>query len=84
MFKSDSVGKASSIAVFVNFTSNFIVTASFPFIQDALSSYSFIIFGILLFLFAVFILFFVQETKGKTIDETVAKYKHEYKFFGLN
>jgi len=84
MFKSDSVGKASSIAVFVNYTSNFIVTVSFPFIQDALSSYSFIIFGVLLMVFALFIFFFVQETKGKAIDEIVTKYKHQYRFFGLS
>ncbi len=84
MFKSDSVGKASSIAVFVNYTSNFIVTVSFPFIQDALSSYTFIIFGVLLMFFALFILFFVQETKGKTIDEIATKYKHQNLFLGLN
>jgi hypothetical protein len=84
MFKTDSCGKASSLAVFVNYTSNFIVTVSFPFIQDVLGSYSFIIFAILLMIFATFILFFVQETKGKSIDEIVTKYKHQYKFFGLS
>jgi hypothetical protein len=65
LFESDSRGKATSIAVFVNWFSNLIVTVSFPFIEEAIGSYSFIIFGVLLVIFAVFMLFFVPETKGK-------------------
>lgn len=69
LFKSDSRGKASSIAVFVCFLSNFIVTLSFPFMESALGNYSFMVFGSLLILFGVFTLFKIPETKNKTVEQ---------------
>ncbi|CAF0733414.1 unnamed protein product [Brachionus calyciflorus] len=81
LFGSDSRGKATSLAVFINWFSNFIVTVSFPFIESAIGSYSFIVFGVLLIFFSVFMLLFVPETKNKTIEEIVDMFKRKTIFF---
>jgi len=69
LFNSDARGKASSIAVFMNFFSNFLVTITFPFIEAEIKNYSFIIFGALLILFGLFMIFKVPETRNKTVEE---------------
>ncbi|RNA10267.1 solute carrier family facilitated glucose transporter member 1-like [Brachionus plicatilis] len=81
LFGSDSRGKATSIAVFVNWLSNFIVTVTFPFIETAIGSYSFIVFGVLLIFFSLFMLFFVPETKHKPIEEINDMFKRKTIFF---
>ena len=81
LFESSARGKATSIAVFVNWFSNFIVTVTFPFIEAGIGSYSFIIFGVLLIVFSLFMLFFVPETKGKSIDQVVAMFERKFIFF---
>lgn len=75
LFESDARGKATSIAVFVNWFSNFLVTVTFPFIESAIGNYSFFIFGSLAVLFAIFIALFVPETKNKSIEEITEKFK---------
>jgi hypothetical protein len=37
--------------------------------KEAINSYSFVIFGVLLIIFTLFVLFFVPETKNKSIEE---------------
>jgi hypothetical protein len=69
LFNSDARGKASSVAVFVNFLSNFIVTLTFPYIEEAIGNYSFIIFGVLLIGFGIFTFLKVPETKNRTVEE---------------
>ncbi len=81
LFESDSRGKATSIAVFANWLANFIVVVSFPSIQDAVGDYTFIIFGALLILFALFTLFFVPETKNKPTEQVVGDFERKFLFF---
>lgn len=81
LFGSAARGKAVSLATLVNWLSNFIVTVSFPFIQDALGSYSFILFGIFLVFFSLFMMFFVPETKNKSTDEIEKLFRRQFIFF---
>lgn len=81
LFGSDAKGKASSVAVFVNWTASFAVTVSFPFIKDGIGNYSFLIFGSLLVGFSLFMLFFVPETKNKTIEEIQEGFKKGLRVF---
>jgi MFS family permease len=73
LFGSDSRGKATSIAVFTNWLSNFIVTTSIPLITDRIENYIYIMFGIFIIFSVIFIYYKVPETKKKSIDE-ISKY----------
>ena len=53
----------------VNWGSNTLVSFLFPIINDAIGAYSFFIFGAFLILFALFMIFFVPETKGRSSDQ---------------
>ncbi|CAF0733287.1 unnamed protein product [Brachionus calyciflorus] len=77
LFKSNARAKANSIAVFVNWTSAFIVTVSFQFIEAAIGDYSFIVFGCILIFSTLFMLFFVPETKNRTSDEISEGFEHQ-------
>ncbi|XP_028250776.1 solute carrier family 2, facilitated glucose transporter member 2 isoform X2 [Parambassis ranga] len=63
---------AIALAGCCNWTSNFIIGMTFPYIQAWLDSYVFILFAVLLLGFTVFIYLRVPETKGKTFDEIAA------------
>lgn len=63
---------AIALAGCCNWTSNFIIGLTFPYIQAWLDSYVFILFAVLLLGFTVFIYLRVPETKGKTFDEIAA------------
>jgi len=69
IFPSSIRGYAMSIAVGVNWISNFIVALTFPAIEGALGSYTFLLFGAVVFAFTIFTFFLVPETKGKSIEE---------------
>uniref|UniRef100_A0A8D3DT90 Solute carrier family 2 member 2 n=1 Tax=Scophthalmus maximus TaxID=52904 RepID=A0A8D3DT90_SCOMX len=60
---------AIALAGCCNWTSNFIVGMTFPYIQVWLGCYVFILFAALLFCFTVFTYLRVPETKGKTFEE---------------
>lgn len=64
-----AVGTASSIALVVNWLCNFIIGLIFPSLQIACGSYVFLIFAGICFLVALFVAFFVPETKQKSIEE---------------
>jgi len=66
---------ATSIAVGVNWSANFVVGQTFLPIKDAIGAYVFIIFAVLLGLFAIFTHFKVPETKNKTIEEISAIFR---------
>ncbi|CAH2267493.1 jg26470, partial [Pararge aegeria aegeria] len=68
---------ASSVAVTVNWTANFIVGLSFLPLTHLLGSNTFIIFAILEFLFILFIAFKVPETKNKTVEEITAMFRQQ-------
>ncbi|CAF0733335.1 unnamed protein product [Brachionus calyciflorus] len=84
LFKSNARAKANSIAVFVNWTSAFIVTVSFQFIEAAIGDYSFILFGGLLVFFTLFMLFFVPETKNRTVEEITEAFAYQTLFLFNN
>jgi len=76
MFPSGLRGYAVSIAVCLNWTSNFLVALTFPSIELSLGNYTFMLFAAMIFISTIFTWFLVPETKGKSIEElTGAKKK---------
>ncbi|XP_066985227.1 solute carrier family 2, facilitated glucose transporter member 1 isoform X8 [Macrobrachium rosenbergii] len=63
---------AMSIAVLVNWLSNFLVGIGFPKMQEAFENYTFLPFSALLACFWVFTYYKVPETKNKTFEEISA------------
>lgn len=66
---------AMALAGFCNWTSNFVVGLTFPYIQAWLDSYVFAVFAALLFGFTAFIYLRVPETKGKSFKEIAAVFQ---------
>ncbi|XP_034531148.1 solute carrier family 2, facilitated glucose transporter member 2 [Notolabrus celidotus] len=66
---------AIAIAGCCNWTSNFIIGMTFPYIQALLGVYVFALFAVLLFCFTLFIYFRVPETKGKSFEEIAAVFQ---------
>ncbi|KAG7380963.1 hypothetical protein PHYBOEH_011233 [Phytophthora boehmeriae] len=72
----DSVrATAVSICIFVNWVCNLMIGVFFPYISDALDSYSFVPFMVTTAAFFVFTQRYVPETAGKTIEEIQAKFR---------
>ncbi|XP_050720627.1 glucose transporter type 1-like isoform X10 [Eriocheir sinensis] len=63
---------AMSIAVLVNWLSNFLVGIGFPKMQETFENYTFLPFSVLLGCFWVFTYYKVPETKNKTFEEISA------------
>ncbi|SAM08437.1 hypothetical protein [Absidia glauca] len=66
-----AVGTASSIALVINWLCNFIIGLIFPTLQNACGPYVFLIFAGITFVVAFFVVFFVPETKQKSIDQSI-------------
>ncbi|XP_043848008.1 LOW QUALITY PROTEIN: solute carrier family 2, facilitated glucose transporter member 2 [Dromiciops gliroides] len=66
---------AMAIAAFCNWTCNFIVALSFPYIADLCGPYIFALFSGLLLGFTLYIFFKVPETKGKSYEEISAEFR---------
>uniref|UniRef100_A0A3Q1HI86 Major facilitator superfamily (MFS) profile domain-containing protein n=1 Tax=Anabas testudineus TaxID=64144 RepID=A0A3Q1HI86_ANATE len=66
---------AIALAGCCNWTSNFIIGMTFPYIQGLLDVYVFILFAGLLLCFTVFTYLRVPETKGKTFEEIAAVFQ---------
>merc|ERR1712107_501593 len=66
---------ATSIAVTVNWSANFLVGLGFAPLQEALGAYVFIIFMVIQLFFIVYVYFIVPETKNRTIEEITAKFR---------
>ncbi|KAM9842901.1 solute carrier family 2, facilitated glucose transporter member 2 [Aulostomus maculatus] len=66
---------AIALAGCCNWASNFIIGMTFPYIQDWLGNYVFILFAVLLLGFTVFIYLRVPETKGKSFEEIAAVFQ---------
>src|SRR5690242_9472312 len=60
---------ALTISLILNWSCNFIVGVSFPHLNSYLTIWTFVPFGIILLLSSLFIMKYVPETRGKTLDE---------------
>nr|XP_032528242.1 solute carrier family 2, facilitated glucose transporter member 1-like [Danaus plexippus plexippus] len=77
LFNQSSRPAASSVAVTVNWTANFIVGLSYLPLASVLKSNTFAIFAVLQFIFIIFIAAKVPETKNKTIEEITAMFRQQ-------
>ncbi|CAL1291174.1 unnamed protein product [Larinioides sclopetarius] len=68
---------ATSIAVTVNWSANFIVGLGFLPLQNILGNYTFLLFTVLLALFWLFTYKCVPETKNKTVEEITAIFRQK-------
>jgi len=62
-------GKAIAIAVAAQWISNFIVSATFPSLEAYSITFTYILYGVLSVLSAIFVWKMVPETKGKTLED---------------
>ena len=60
---------AVAIATFVLWGANFVVSLTFPYLLNSLRGYSFVIYGAMCVLCLLFVLRYLHETKGKTLEE---------------
>ncbi|XP_075990081.1 solute carrier family 2, facilitated glucose transporter member 1-like [Anticarsia gemmatalis] len=77
LFNQNSRPAASSVAVTVNWTANFLVGLSFLPLSLQLGANVFLIFAILQLIFMFFIYFKVPETKNKTVEEITAMFRQQ-------
>jgi SP family facilitated glucose transporter-like MFS transporter 1 len=77
LFNSSARPLATSIAVGVNWTANFIVGLSFLPLQELLGTNVFLIFVVLLGLFVLYVFKKVPETKNKTLEEIQMLFRQE-------
>ncbi|KAF3859885.1 hypothetical protein F7725_000140 [Dissostichus mawsoni] len=66
---------AIAVAGFSNWSANFLVGMSFPYVEQLCGPYVFIIFTVLLLGFFTFTYFKVPETKGRSFDEITAGFR---------
>eukprot|EP01018_Ginkgo_biloba_P028637 Gb_26715 [translate_table: standard] len=67
-------GRGISVAVLVNFAANALVTFSFSPLQELLgAAILFLIFGVIAVVALCFIIFYVPETKGLSLEEIESK-----------
>merc|ERR1712241_1236350 len=66
---------ATSIAVVVNWTANFLVGLGFQPMQLLMGPWVFMVFIVIQLFFIVYVAIVVPETKGKTIDEITARFR---------
>jgi SP family xylose:H+ symportor-like MFS transporter len=69
-------GKAVAIAVAAQWISNFIVSATFPVLESFSITFTYILYGVMSVLSALFVLKMVPETKGKTLEDMTKLWKN--------
>uniref|UniRef100_A0A1B6F454 Major facilitator superfamily (MFS) profile domain-containing protein n=1 Tax=Cuerna arida TaxID=1464854 RepID=A0A1B6F454_9HEMI len=77
LFNQSARPMACSIAVTTNWTANFFVGMSFPFLKMIVSEFCMVIFAIFQFLMVLFICIVVPETKQRPIAEIVALFSKQ-------
>ncbi|XP_076277534.1 solute carrier family 2, facilitated glucose transporter member 1 isoform X1 [Lasioglossum baleicum] len=75
LFNQSARPAATSVAIAVNWTANFIVSIGFLPMQEAMGAYVFIIFAVLQAFFVFFIYKKVPETKNKTMEEISSMFR---------
>jgi sugar porter (SP) family MFS transporter len=60
---------AVAISTFMLWGANFVVSLTFPYLLNNLKGYSFVIYGSMCLLCLLFVLKYLEETKGKTLEE---------------
>ncbi len=58
-----------AIATFMLWGANFVVSLTFPFLLNSVKGYSFVIYGTMCVLCLLFVLKYLHETKGKTLEQ---------------
>lgn len=66
---------ATSIAVTVNWSANFLVGLGFSPLQAVMGPYVFVIFMVIQLFFIIYVYFVVPETKNRTIEEITAQFR---------
>merc|ERR1711934_822149 len=66
---------ATSIAVVVNWTANFLVGLGFKPLRLFMGSPVFVVFIVIQILFIIYVALFVPETKGRNIEEITAQFR---------
>ncbi|KAL1455151.1 hypothetical protein WDU94_009266 [Cyamophila willieti] len=75
LFNQSARPLATSMAVSINWTANFIVGLGFLPIEAAIGGYVFAIFAVLLAIFVAFVYYKVPETKNKSQEEIAAMFR---------
>ncbi|MFZ4582568.1 MAG: D-xylose transporter XylE [Paludibacter sp.] len=68
-------GKAIAIAVAAQWISNFIVSATFPSLEAFSITFTYVLYGVMSVLSAIFVWKMVPETKGKTLEDMTKLWK---------
>jgi len=68
-------GKAVAIAVAAQWISNFIVSATFPSLEAFSITFTYVLYGVMSVLSALFVWKMVPETKGKTLEDMTKLWK---------
>merc|ERR1712241_814242 len=66
---------ATSIAVTVNWSANFLVGLGFAPLQEVMGAYVFVIFMVIQLCFIIYVHFCVPETKNRTIEDITAQFR---------
>lgn len=69
IFPNNLRSHAVAVSVFLLWTANFVVSFSFPYLLKNLQGYSFLIFSSMCFLCLLFVVKFLTETKGKSLEQ---------------
>lgn len=72
LFPTRTLSAASALCMGMNWFANFAVSLLFPYVLDLTQEYTFVIFAVITFSAGFFVLTFVPETKGRTIEEILA------------
>lgn len=62
-------GKAVAIAVAAQWIANFVVSSTFPMLEDFSITFTYVLYGVMSVLSALFVWKMVPETKGKTLED---------------
>lgn len=63
---------AVAISTFMLWAANFVVSLTFPYLLEHLKGYSFVIYDVMCVLCLLFVVKYLEETKGKTLEEIEA------------